>query len=519
MSKISTLFGGRPAMPDATVMTSLAAETPASDIPAIAELDTVATVAATTAPATSGTDAPVEAEPVLQPTAEAPIDISLDAGVRLGGEHESLRNQLLDAGRRISQFEEYKTAFANLVEPATQALRALEAEKATAIALKRRYDQTRALYDQLRKTAHEAETRLAIYTGENEQLRQEIEIARYESREAERNRAEFATDNVTARARVSDLERQLALETTRANSLNDDSQRSREQAVAAEAKSARLSAELNAARDKIRFLEGEVESLTRSLEHVSEQAERAAQRFADSEAALTATKSRLLQFEASAGDREAERDRMQAALESATTRHAREQERVQRQVDAVLARAGTAERLLGEARQLLVMRSEEARKSDQQAIEATYARERLEKRLADIDEVIAARDTEIAELKSSRDVLAERSTAIVNVLKLRETQLARADEKIRGAMDRVVRTTADLNEARAAADERSDALLTMLERERLDHEVTRGALDAARKERADIQAELFRANSSLRHAEQANDAFDVKFPEKGANAA
>ena len=126
-----------------------------------------------------------------KPQAVAPGTTSAE---KIGEENEALRNLLLDAGMKIRQFDEYKIAFGKLIEPATQALRTLEQEKTNNVELRRKLEQSVARCDQLRARTHELETRHAILIGENEKLRQELDLARVEARDAERSRAEFANE-------------------------------------------------------------------------------------------------------------------------------------------------------------------------------------------------------------------------------------------------------------------------------------------------------------------------------------
>src|SRR5262249_10768109 len=150
----------------------------------------------------------------------------------------------------------------------------------------------------------------------------------------------------------------------RVNTLSDDNQRLRDETVAAEARASRALAETSAARDKISFLEDEIRSIQRALDQVSEQANHASRRFADSETELTALTTRLLQLEMGHGELQLERDKLRAALGEASTRHGTEQNRTEMQIDAVRARAATAERLLAEGRRLLSVRTEEARSAE-----------------------------------------------------------------------------------------------------------------------------------------------------------
>jgi chromosome segregation ATPase len=496
MSKLSELFGQR----DGDTTNSIAALL--SDPPSAPVSDTTNTQQAAARPADS-----------------RPAEAQVAGGAKIGEENEALRNLLVDAGMKIRQFDDYKNIFINLIEPATQALRTLEHEKTSNIDLRRKLEQSVVRCDEFRARTHELETRHAILIGENEKLRQELDLSRQAARDAERSRAEFANENLIKRSAIADLERQLSLETARVNTLSDDNQRLRDETVAAEARANRAAAETSTARDKISFLEDEVASVQRALDQVSEQAAHAARRFTDSETALTATKAKLAQLENGYGEVQTERDRLRAALDEMSARHSNEQSRTEMQIDAVRARAATAEKLLNEARRLLTLRGEEARSAEQRAAEVAYVQEKLEKKVAELETDLAEQETEINELKTARDRLIEKSTVVVNTLKLRETQLARAEDLARSATERAARLEAEAKESGEAFERRIEQLVTTLERERLDNEVTEGALDAARREREQMQSDLLRLQMEANRLAVNDDIDDMQFPSKGANAA
>jgi crescentin len=502
MAKLTDIFGMRDSEPGAEAAAPVAGES-------LAQIE--------------GSDAPrdpsVSAEPFKESrprAAEEPVDT---AGAKIGEENEALRNLLVDAGMKIRQFDEYKAYFSKLIEPVTLALKKLEQEKTSNIELRRRLEQATTRADELRARTHSVETKHAILIGENEKLRRELDLSRLEARDAERSRAEFASENLTTRSTMADFERQLALETSRVNMLTDDNHRLRDETMLAEEKASRFSAELSAARDRITFLEGEAMSLQKSLDQVSEQATHAARRFTDAETALTTAKTRLLQLEASTSELLVERDRLRVALESNSNRHGSETGRVQMQVDAVRARAAAAEKLLTEARHLLAQRGDEIRSADQRASEAVYERDKAEQRIADLEASFAQQQAELTEIKSGRDRLIEKSTHAVNALKLRETQLQRAEESAKGAVDRAARLEAEIRESGEASQRRIDQLVSALQRERLDHEVTEGALESARNERDQIQADLLRLQMDANRRAVNENADDVTFPTHGANAA
>ena len=64
--------------------------------------------------------------------------------------------------------------------------------------------------------------------------------------------------------------------------------------------------------------------------------------------------------------------------------------------------------------------------------------------------------------------------------------------------DRVEHSEADLQASRQAFEKRIEELNATLERERLEHSVVEGSLEAARKDRAQLQRELTRLQATLR---------------------
>ena len=75
-------------------------------------------------------------EASLDGAVEAPIDQPpaseawADLGTRVGGDNESLRNLLIDVGRRIDALDDLRDIFGELVVPIGHALNTLEREAA-----------------------------------------------------------------------------------------------------------------------------------------------------------------------------------------------------------------------------------------------------------------------------------------------------------------------------------------------------------------------------------------------------
>ena len=82
-----------------------------------------------------------------------------------------------------------------------------------------------------------------------------------------------------------------------------------------------------------------------------------------------------------------------------------------------------------------------------------------------------------------------------------------------------VRLEAEVKDSSEAFERRIEQLVTTLERERLDHEVTEGALEGARKEREQMQSDLLRLQMEANRLAVNDDTDDMEFPSRGANAA
>jgi crescentin len=257
---------------------------------------------------------------------------------------------------------------------------------------------------------------------------------------------------------------------------------------------------------------------------------RLTRRLTESENTLTATRAQLGKVETNYAEAYAERGRLGAALDDAKEQHQAERNSLNMRLDALQSRSTTAERLLSEARQNLIARTEEVRAFDRKSVEATIARNNSEKRLAQIEAAHEARERQIKDLEQSRTALTERNNAATKTLKTREIALARAEEKIAALTERNGHLEADVQVSRTNIEKRVEDLNSALQRERMERAVVEGALEAARKDNSRLQSEVAALRSALRRgvpldeapvapAEHANDEAPAKSMKKGAETA
>ena len=433
------------------------------------------------------------------------IESLSDVGSRIGEENEVLRNLLTDTGRKISELDDLKDAFDKLVAPFNSTLRALEQEKSQTLSLSGMLAEARTAYETLRTEFYQVEKKATALEDDVERLREALELSQETNRALESARLEL-TDELNARqAQLNELDRQLTHESTQRRSLGEARRALQDQYDIAEKRIIVLEGELAAAREKLALLEDEKRSLQIAVDHALNETARLTRRLTESENTLTATRAQLGKVEASFAEAYSERGRLSAALDEAKELHQAERSSLNMRLDALQSRAATAERLLSEARQNLIARTEEVRAFDRKSVEATIARNNSEKRLAQIEGVHEARERQIRDHEQARTALTERNNALTKALKMRETALARAEEKIAALTERNGHLEADIQISRTNIEKRVEDLNSALQRERMERAVVEGALEAARKDNSRLQSEVAALRSTLRRGAPLED--------------
>lgn len=208
-------------------------------------------------------------------------------------------------------------------------------------------------------------------------------------------------------------------ETTQWRALSEARRTLQEQLDAAEKRIMQLEDELAAAREKLTLLDDDKRSLQIAVDQALNQTARLTRRLTESENTLTATRAQLSKVEASFAEVYAGRGRFGTALDEAKEQHQAERNSLNMRLDAFQSRAATSERLLSEARQNLLVRTEEVRAFDRKSVEATIARNNAEKRLVQIEAQHEARERQIKDHEQARTALAERNNALTKTLKVR----------------------------------------------------------------------------------------------------
>ncbi|HUL87538.1 MAG TPA: hypothetical protein VLU23_05075 [Pseudolabrys sp.] len=420
-------------------------------------------------------------------------------GAQLGGDNESLRNLLLDANAKIGELDTIKNAVGKLVDPVSKALRAFEAEKSEKISLQTVLNNTRTAYGKLRNEVAELEKKAAFSERECQALRQELTTTQNLLRTLEATKAEIAIDIAARRAQIVDLEARLAQETGEGKALREENRRLDEKLSTADKRLAALESELNATRQRLLMIEDEKRAQQISLDKISAESARVSRKLTEAEASLTATQGRLRHVEGNFAELNTERARLVSAIDEANERHEHELTTQRMRFEALQARAGASEKLLGEAREHLLARADEIRTYDRRAGELALERDAMQARVAELETERIQRESHFKEVDQARATLMERSAALTRAYTAKEAALARAEDTIAALNEQI----AALETARAAekqtTEQRIEELSASLRREQMQCSVVEGALETARKD----FARLMREAMALQREQQA----------------
>jgi len=420
---------------------------------------------------------------------ETDPDRFLEAGTRLGEENEALRSLLGDAERRIGELDALKEAFSRISEPIAKTMRSLEQEKLHNAALQTLLADIRAAHEKLRGDFHLSERRTASLENVNERLREDLERAQQQARAIDAARLELVDELAAKRDQIATLERQLAHESAERARLADDKQTLSQQLADAEKKIIQLEADVSATREKAVLIEDELRTLQKSLDETIGESTRLGRRVIESENELAAARGQIGKLGSAVAEAEAERNRLATALDEANSRHQSETYSLNVRLGSLQSRALSAEKLLAEARQTLIARTEEARGLDRKNVETAIALSAAEKKVRQLEATVEAHERTIRDNEQSRAAMTERANGLTRTLREREVALARAEEQIQSLTGRIAKLETDAQVSQIAYDKRIEELNAALHRERMERSVVEGALESSRRDAVRAQRE------------------------------
>lgn len=428
------------------------------------------------------------AEKPNEPAAPTDNPLELDEelfsalGTQFGSENETLRNLLLDAHSKINELDTIKSAVGKLVDPVSKALRDFEAEKTEKVGLQTVLNNTRTAYGKLRNEVGDIEKKLAASERECQTLRQDLAAAQSLLHTLETTKTDFSIDLATGRAQIADLESNLAQRTGECLALREENRRFDERLVAAEKRIIALESDITAARQRLLIADDEKRAQHILLDKAGVEAARLSRKVTETEASFNAVQGRLRHAEASINEASIERARLVTTLDELNERHERERAGQNMRFDSLQSRAATLEKVVADARELLLARAEQIREYDRRNGEVATERNELQERVSNLQAALIEYESKYKEADQTRSAYMERNGALARALTAKEAALAQAEDANASLTDRVGALEAARAGEKQTAEQKITELDAALRREKLDRAVVEGALATARKD-------------------------------------
>jgi crescentin len=264
--------------------------------------------------------------------------------------------------------------------------------------------------------------------------------------------------------------------------LREENRRFDERLVAAEKRIIALESDITAARQRLLIADDEKRAQHTLLDKAGVEAARLSRKVTETEASFNAVQGRLRHAEASINEASIERARLVTTLDELNERHERERAGQNMRFDSLQSRAATLEKVVADARELLLARAEQIREYDRRNGEVATERNELQERVSNLQAALIEYESKYKEADQTRSAYMERNGALARALTAKEAALAQAEDANASLTDRV----GALETARAGEKQTAEQKITELDaalrREKLDRAVVEGALATARKD-------------------------------------
>jgi len=440
---------------------------------------------------------------------KAETETGLDSVQRLGQENETFRLLFLNAQSKIDELDKLKTSFDQLSAPLERNLRTIEGLKIENSGLRSGLVEARDKISLLRNEVAGFERKVENIESEKLALAQDIRSAREAINNLESTKSEQAQEITASRSKLLEFERQLLNAIEYQRSLEADQQTARDMIVTKDTQIAQFDADITRLNETIALLEGENVNLADTLAGRVDDFNRTSRRLTEVENDLEATRNRLNHTRTLLNETKNERKALADQVDEINAQFQAEKISLTMKIDAMQSRVTLGERLLTEARNSLIAKTDELRNAERRIVENNVAVTSFEQRLSKQKATIDGFERQVRELEQSRVTLIERANSLTKNLKARDTALAKLDDRIPVLMGRIdqLETMAESN--RATYQSRVDELTAALESERMGRAVAEGALEMARRERGALQRELVRSEGAPRVSEVADTVLDL----------
>ncbi|MFM8701935.1 MAG: hypothetical protein ACKOC1_11140 [Hyphomicrobiales bacterium] len=415
---------------------------------------------------------------------------------QLGQENEAFRQLFMDAQRRIDDLEGLRAAFGQLAAPLERSLRQVELEKVENASIRANLSDARARNELMRGELVRFEKRVDVLETEKQSLHQDLRSAKESIAVLENSRIELTQDLTQTRNQIMELERQVVRAADYERSLVNDNQTLRDMIITKDAQITQNEAHSVRLSESVSLLEGDNRGLNEALALKLEEFTRATRRLKEVEHELDSTRNRLSHTKTLLNETKNERKAISDQFDDLNSRYQTERSALSMKIDGLQSRSTLGERLLAEARNSLIARTEELRVAERKLVDASVTAAANDQKMTQIKLANENLERQIRELEHSRSTLIERANALTKNLKARDSALAKLDDRIPVLMGRIDQLEAQIESNRVSYQTRIDELGLALETERMERAVAEGALGMARKSRGTLHSELARSSDA-----------------------
>ena len=176
----------------------------------------------------------------------------------------------------------------------------------------------------------------------------------------------------------------------------------------------------------------------------------------ETEASFNAVQGRLRHAEAAINEANIERARLITTIDEINERHERERNSLNIRFNSLQTRAATLEKVVGDARELLLARAEQIREYERRNGEIASERNELQERVSVLQAALIEYESKYKEADQIRLAYVERNKTLARAFTAKEAALARAEDDNAALNDRVGALEATRASEKQAAEQKID---------------------------------------------------------------
>lgn len=422
----------------------------------------------------------------------------------LGGKNEALRNRC-----------EHVVGLTRVIEPLTNELSAVFSDfqkvvtelQMTAVQL----EETRSLLDAQRQLSETQSLEIQALFIKLEEMRKESERLLNDNIAGAQNYSvldeQFRNTRDQLSEKISMLRsREFELENVKNENevLNEDLGRVTLRLREAELSVAELQDERRGLNDKLAQQMDEVSSLSRSVDDLTQQTMLLKKQVLETSAAADKQRTRIRLLETDQSSLQAENEALRGAVANAEARTEQTRSSYEIKIEALNSRIRVSEQLLVQSREEIRRLSDEQVRYAEQGRELENAQSRLAEVTADAN--IAMRRAEEAE--RSVTMANQRNSEIFSKLQNAEELNRQAASRIESMQSTILRFETESEMRINSLQARINQLTEALNKEQIERGFVEGALEAARRDRVQLQQTIFELKSNNGQSEAPSLAVD-----------